>query len=278
MFAIKRLIVLLLLFFSYLVSAQELHTFSNGEVADAEKINENFQYVLENATGSGGCSAEQDGSGVIISCADGTSGVLAGAGTVVFVDGLVGEAPDISSIPTEFVLLDANDEVLAGVYSTQITETYSVYNIGPFNAKNVGLLVDNIDQRLLGIANVDDVSPYDIYLGLVWLYYTTESCSGPVFADNHIWANPSVVMIIEDSDQTSVSDDVIAFTTAPAISTLMKSRRRPGGISVDGLSPPGDCETLDIPQLISGFPMQQWIPPDTLVNAALPLTIEPVSP
>ena len=82
MFAIKRLIVLLLLFFSCLVSAQELHTFSNGEVADAEKINQNFQYVLENATGSGGCSAEQDGSSVVITCADGTSGVLASAGTV----------------------------------------------------------------------------------------------------------------------------------------------------------------------------------------------------
>lgn len=39
----KRLLVLLLLFFPGLVSAQELHTFSNGEVADAEKINENFE-------------------------------------------------------------------------------------------------------------------------------------------------------------------------------------------------------------------------------------------
>ena len=29
-----------------LVSAQELHTFSNGGVADAEKINENFRLLL----------------------------------------------------------------------------------------------------------------------------------------------------------------------------------------------------------------------------------------
>ena len=62
----KKLFASLLMILSSLVSAQELHTFSNGEVADAEKINENFQYVLENATGSGGCSAEQDGSSVVI--------------------------------------------------------------------------------------------------------------------------------------------------------------------------------------------------------------------
>lgn len=42
----KRLLVLLLLAFPALASAQELHTLSNGEVADAEKINENF-WVLK---------------------------------------------------------------------------------------------------------------------------------------------------------------------------------------------------------------------------------------
>ena len=79
----RRLFIVLLVTFPGLTSAQDLHTFSNGEVADAEKINENFQYVLQNATGSGGCSAEQDGSSVVITCADGTSGVLASEGTVV---------------------------------------------------------------------------------------------------------------------------------------------------------------------------------------------------
>ena len=34
-----------LLFMALTLSAQELHTFSNGEVADAEKINENFNVV-----------------------------------------------------------------------------------------------------------------------------------------------------------------------------------------------------------------------------------------
>ena len=39
----KRLLLSLILFFPTALAAQELHTFSNGEVADAEKINENFE-------------------------------------------------------------------------------------------------------------------------------------------------------------------------------------------------------------------------------------------
>lgn len=43
----KRLLVLILLFLPNLVSAQELHTFSNGEVADANDLNQNFSELLE---------------------------------------------------------------------------------------------------------------------------------------------------------------------------------------------------------------------------------------
>jgi hypothetical protein len=98
-----------------IVLAQELHTFSNGEVADADKINENFQYLLENATGSSGCSAQQDGSSVLITCADGTSGVLASQGTVVTYPVGSSDVLDISTLPTgAIVVADANDVVLAG--------------------------------------------------------------------------------------------------------------------------------------------------------------------
>ena len=40
-----RYLLTALLLLPALVSAQELHTFKNGEVADAEKINENFERV-----------------------------------------------------------------------------------------------------------------------------------------------------------------------------------------------------------------------------------------
>jgi len=43
----RYLLLTLLLTFPALASAQELHTFSNGEVADAVKINENFQNLAD---------------------------------------------------------------------------------------------------------------------------------------------------------------------------------------------------------------------------------------
>jgi hypothetical protein len=109
----KRLFILLLTFFPSLVSAQELHTFSNGEVADAEKINENFEALKSEISGSGGCSAEQDGSSVVITCADGTSGVLASEGTVVVYPegGIVGETP-VQSWPTGTIVFEDNNGVL----------------------------------------------------------------------------------------------------------------------------------------------------------------------
>lgn len=126
----KQLILFLGTLLPTAIAAQELHTFSNGEVADAEKINENFQYVLENATNSGGCSAEQDGSNVVITCADGTSGVLASEGTViVYPEGQTG-AVDLDSFNTgDIVVKDANDVILAPVELTR-GDKYEV-SLGP---------------------------------------------------------------------------------------------------------------------------------------------------
>ena len=46
----RYLLLPLLLIFPLLVSAQELHTFSNGEVADADEINANFQALHNEVT------------------------------------------------------------------------------------------------------------------------------------------------------------------------------------------------------------------------------------
>ena len=88
-----------LLLLPVLVSAQELHTFRNGEVSDADKLNESLQYILNNASGGGGCSATQQDNSVFIACADGTLGVIAGAGAVLLIpEGVVGETPDYSAV------------------------------------------------------------------------------------------------------------------------------------------------------------------------------------
>lgn len=124
---IKLLAALLALTASAISTAQELHTFSNGEVADAEKINENFQYLLNSG---GGCSATQDGSSVVITCADGSSGVLASAGTVVsFADGAIGELIEEFNVG-QIIVTDSNDVVLgpyigegqAGFLRLQVSE------------------------------------------------------------------------------------------------------------------------------------------------------------
>ena len=71
----KRLLVLLLLFLPNLVSAQELHTFSNGEVADAEKINENFESLKNriDEKPDSTCSVTTSSGVTSINCPDGTS-------------------------------------------------------------------------------------------------------------------------------------------------------------------------------------------------------------
>ena len=124
-----RYLLTALLLLPALVSAQELHTFRNGEVADANKLNESLQYILNNA--SGGCSATQQDNSVLIECADGTSGVIAGAGTVVvYPEGTLGTIPTTNLPQGEFVIFDGNDTLLGprfggwtGVYDIRIEIT-----------------------------------------------------------------------------------------------------------------------------------------------------------
>lgn len=98
--------------------AQEaLIEFVDGEIASAEDVNSNFQHLhtrLNAIEQFGGCSVTQDGSSIVITCADGTSGVLASAGTVVVV-------PEASVTPNpaavfktgEIYVVDANGMLLA---------------------------------------------------------------------------------------------------------------------------------------------------------------------
>lgn len=68
----------------------------------------------QNGVDGSSCSASQDGSSVVITCADGTSGVLASAGTVVLIPegGIVGTNEPILIPQGEIVWIDSNDTVL----------------------------------------------------------------------------------------------------------------------------------------------------------------------
>ena len=174
---IKLLAAVLALVTSALPTAQELHTFSNGDLADAEKINENFQYLLNNG---GGCSAIQDGSSVVITCADGSSGALASAGTVVvYPEGTIGATP-VSSIKTgDVVVVDANDVILGRVYQTIKNGLYVLQQL-----EDDTLGSGSAFRGLVGIANID--SDKSVFVGSYanvrdWrLFFTELDCRGTI--------------------------------------------------------------------------------------------------
>lgn len=175
----RNLLLSLLMIFPNSVSAQELHSFSNGEVADAEKINENFQYVLENATSTGGCSAEQDGSSVVITCADGTSGVLASAGTVVLIpEGAVTiTAPDTYN-SGQIVVMDSADSIVAPALPSEI---------GATNFFHIELATSADTLKAYLRASVEDNSvslvPYNAgtVVSASRLLFKSDDCSGQPF-------------------------------------------------------------------------------------------------
>ena len=96
-----------------IAQTQVPNVFEDGTPASAAEVNENFQYVMENASGGGGCSATQQDNSVLIESAEGTSGVLAGAGTVVAYPEASSGVVDPSTVATgDVVLMDSNDIVL----------------------------------------------------------------------------------------------------------------------------------------------------------------------
>jgi len=174
---IKLLAALLVLTTSALSTSQELHTFSNGEVADADKINENFNYVLDRA--SGGCSAKQEGSNVVITCPDGSQGVLASAGTVVRYPsvGAAGVSDPVTYNSGDIVVKDANDIVLGKVVG-QINSDSEYHSY---------LIEFEINFYTLRPIIYGQSSTQSVRLipegGGTWttVYWLTDDCSGPAW-------------------------------------------------------------------------------------------------
>jgi len=240
----KQFMFVLVMILPTAIAAQELHTFSNGEVADAEKINENFQYVLENATGSGGCSAEQDGSSVVITCADGTTGVLASEGTVVVYPegGIVGDSP-VQSWPTgSIVFVDDNDIVLAEAIESM---NNTIFYMGGFRGTFV-----NRDESVLvtGWGGGGD------------LYYLTDDCTGQEFG-----TYPS--LLYDTPDGLAVAD---ISTNEDQI--LSNSQRKSGhGRFPDSYSPIGTCTTVQ--SVVNARPLIDYTPSEEIINAVYPVRL-----
>jgi hypothetical protein len=168
-------------FLSIPAIADELHVFTNGEVADADKINENFEILR--ASG-GGCSAQQDGNNVIISCLDGTTGVLASEGTVVtFVSPPEGFGPIISEINTGDILIkDGADQTLGHLESIQEQDDIGAVKLRALidvQGLNRQTIVDFINDR-----DTETVSWESTTSG-VTLSFQSDDCSGDPLSQNN---------------------------------------------------------------------------------------------
>jgi len=220
-----------------LAFGQELHTFENGQVADAQKINENFNYVLENA--SGGCSATQQDNSVLIECADGTSGVIAGAGTVVAYPEAYSGVIDPSTVATgDVVLMDANDIVLGQA----IDKWNNIYTID--------LLIPDLGACFIHVYSGSAGEPISTGSNRSQGYFQSDDCSGQMLIQASRWCE-------------YIQGNYYFKGEAINGQVLSKSELWPDGCRVQEKI---NSNTLALPSLIT-------LPPEIL-NAAYPVRLE----
>jgi len=225
-----------------LALAQQLHTFKNGEVADADKLNESLQYILHNA--SGGCSATQQDNSVVIECADGTSGVIAGAGTTVLIQpGTAGDASLYSYDSGDLVVIDNSDVTLARVLAIRD------------GGYMVELLVHDSSSKPVAIIKNNDLTQETEFYPVsgVTAYFLEMDCQGPAFSNNSS-------VVYKHGDNFSIGGGQQAQTL------LAKSRFawQTGGI--------GGCSNQDYIGTLS--PNSPYSPAPEILNAAYPVRLE----
>jgi len=246
---IKLLAALLVLTTPALSSAQELHTFSNGEVADADKINENFNCVLERA--SGGCSAKQEGSNVVITCPDGSQGVLAGTGSVYALpSGIEGSIPTIELPSGNVVVRDNDGVVLAQYYG------------GATDGKSYRVSLDS--RNLVCLVNVESTSSVSLYSCPIALYayFLNDDCSGDPLISYH---DRRAILSINESYMVYPSD-------AEPTTTLTRSRKVSRWISSSfRIYDQSACQ--DFESVIPAAPAILYIPASEILEAAYPVSL-----
>ena len=238
---------LLLVPLSALAQTQVPNVFEDGTPASAAEVNENFQYVLENA--SGGCSATQQDNSVLIECADGSSGVLAGAGTVVvYPVGQVGEVPP-DTLPTgEVVWSDANGVVLAEVYTLGINN-YATLGSRSEGGEIIGHLVNYEDTESVIVKSA---------CGGCSIYYLEPDCSGTPYG----WTTGNWSNLLE------INGALLTPSTKLSDSTLFRAARSSAGYDnrTENFISTGECEQGD--SVLPAYALSQFTPAPEILNAA----------
>ena len=201
------------------------------------------------------CSASQDGSSVVITCADGTSAFLPGAGSVIVAQGSDGVTPDISNIPLNFYVIDGNNDPIATFLSGSLPlDVASIIIAGASSVPNLEAVLQ-VDTEAEQVILTSASSTY-----LYWLHYTSEDCSGPAFI-----TQPGLRWV------TEISRDVYGRPTSK-IRTYWKSRRKPGYFRGAYVPPSDVCEPIDA--ISEAILLQPYEPPRALLNPTFPLTVD----
>jgi len=152
--------------------------FSDGKIASAADVNTNFnnhELRLQAIEKAGGCSVTQKDSSIVVTCADGTSGVLASAGTVIAYPQGSSPLVDLTTLSTgALIVVDANEVVLAPLRQAYGEETFTIEL--PIGASYVlaDLKNDSDGEKVV----------LDCYGNCGRIYYKGENCSGQAFVEN----------------------------------------------------------------------------------------------
>jgi hypothetical protein len=216
----------------------------------ADDLNELSQAIDE--IGEFGCSATQQDNSVLITCGDGTAGVIAGAGTVVlYPEGQIGQVPPIDYNTGPIVLVDASGNVLgvAKSYSNIIIDTFdiSLGDDSPF-----------VVARLVNIHSTEHVE----ISGLGGrIYFQSEDCSGPAFSSG--------------GEMVEVDNRFFTIAQWPATEVLFRSWYDTGywwwGEGLQYRSPT-ECESGN--WITYAAPVVEYLFPPEIVNAVYPLRVE----
>jgi len=256
----NRFLVALIVGFaiSPFVQAQ-LTTFKPGDVIKSSEINENFEY-LEEQIGSAGdaasaqCSATQDAGNVVISCTDGSSAVLAGAGTVVTYPegGVYGESPTQSWPSGDIVYIDAAGTILAKA-KTLMSSTYAEIGRGPLGWGIRAGFYNDDDLQIVKFSNWTGTG----------VYYQTNDCTGQGFA----------LLLNGAYDVIDLGGDYyIPDASFQNTDLLFESRKTSDSVSVYGYRAGLECTEGQF--AASAVPVVTYTPAPEILNAVYPVKQE----
>ena len=193
---------------------------------------------------SGRCSAEQQGSSVLISCADGSNGILSSEGTVItFLDGTIGEIP-VSFNTGTIVVMDDQDITL-GEY------------VGTGTNDNIRLLLQREPSYLIiEIVNGSDDTVYLASAADAYTYFDEPDCAGVPFASENIGGS-----VLTGAD-TPPGKFYIQPSSEQIQQKLVKSYYR--------LNNCWNEESV----LSATYVLQEYIPAPEVLNAAFPIRLE----